>query len=75
MLSLEIILVLGALYSFFMYATLRTQWEKREERARPKIRERRVAPGSLIQEEPTATSAVESRSDAQSIGGTSNVVS
>ena len=53
MLSLELILVLGALYSFFMYATLKTQREKREERARPKIRERQVAPSSLIQEEGT----------------------
>lgn len=50
MLSLEIILVLGALYSFLIYAMVKTQRGNREERARPKIRERQVAPGNLTPE-------------------------
>ena len=59
MLSLELILVLGVLYSFFMYATLKIQQEKREARPRPKIQERQVAPGSLIQEEGTTHEVAE----------------
>lgn len=50
MLSLEIILVLGGLYSFLIYAMVKTQRENREERAGSKIREQRVALGNSTPE-------------------------
>lgn len=50
MLSLELIIVLGALYSFFIYAALKTQRKNKEGRARPNIWERHVAPGNLTPE-------------------------
>jgi len=53
MLSLEIIFVLGALYSFLIYAMVKTQQAQREARPRPKIGERQVALDSLIAEEGT----------------------
>lgn len=42
--------MLGALYSFLIYAMLKTQRESREGRAKPKIREQQVAPGSSTPE-------------------------
>lgn len=47
MLSLEIIVGLGLLYGFFMYATLRAQRAKRANRELPTVQVGRVAEGKL----------------------------
>jgi len=56
MLSLGIIVVLGFIYCFFMFAMLMTQRAKRQIRERPKVREVRLAPAKLTREKPAPAS-------------------
>ena len=64
MLSLEIIIVLGVLYTVLMYATWKTQRAKSEEPTRPKVREPETAPRGLAEGVPTGAAHKDSKSRA-----------